>query len=723
MTGHEIEVYRDTVSGNVVVNATEVSAQEIEHIVSGGGVWDQIGDFDRRLTDAIGRWSTEVQGGARRRQSNLFERDRFVPPENPYAKIRTARRAMKDDRVGSAADVTEAMALSAVSIQTTEPDEQDIWNQWAAAVDLDTVMRQAWRNQYTDAQYICCMLWGHQTFQVRGYATDTGQARRRTYNLYAPTAIDFIDSLKVVPVSTLMFKRELLAYIATAEESASFDAILNGRPDPNFGGSGPGYYAMPTRSYGRGGNGGPDLDEPLGMPLEDDIVKALIMRRYVVGSVSEQIALSELGIDTTNLWLLDPRYTFRHTLTKNGSDRFAQPRLEHVFPLLDMKTQLQAMDRAHLIGGSNYIILITKGSEKEPASQKEIDALRGSVRSMGPIPVIVSDYRLKIEIISPDLTSVLDSDKYNTLNTAIDAAVFGTFVASGADEQDPLKQGRVIGRNLESRRLMMRRNLEWYLLDAVRRNNTASFTDRAKILFHPASISLVFDSAWASFLLDLREAREISRSTTLAQFDLDEADEAQLMEIEALIYDQTFGTIVPHGHNPDLAALPDPGQFQDPADPDGNADSGAEAAPAPGEGLDDPAPPQQPSAPSQPGPRLPGAPIPTRRTRPFVAPPTLPQVRPGQPAGQRAAGRSAGRRGGAAPGTGQGQPAVKRRGRAQRNLEAATAALSQMSKRKLVDIAEPLRIVGRHRMEPPALVALIAEHPDFHLEGITNGAD
>lgn len=37
--------------------------------------------------------------------------------------------------------------------------------------------------------------------------------------------------------------------------------------------------------------------------------------------------------------------------------------MKSIFELLDLKQQLRQMDRAHLIGGSNFIVLMTMGDK------------------------------------------------------------------------------------------------------------------------------------------------------------------------------------------------------------------------------------------------------------------------------------------------------------------------------------------------------------------------
>jgi hypothetical protein len=271
-------------------------------------------------------------------------------------------------------------------------------------------------------------------------------------------------------------------------------------------------------------------------------------------------------------------------------------RLRSVFEVLDLKHQLRSMDRAHLIGGTNFIIVITKGTDQHPAKPAEIANLQVQVRTVARLPVLVGDHRLHVEIVTPKLDQTLKAERYNTLNSQITSRLYQLFASgayqSGTTGDDSTKLAKVIARGLESRRHMLRRTLERHVFGPVFDQNDA-FTTPPKLRYHPKSIDLSFDSAFASFLLDLRAARELSRETILSQFDLDQDDEARMLERERDIYDDTFQTVQPFdapANNERRAGQPvDPAQPA-PADPKrsgrtgGGTRSGGGAAPGTGQG-------------------------------------------------------------------------------------------------------------------------------------------
>ena len=169
--------------------------------------------------------------------------------------------------------------------------------------------------------------------------------------------------------------------------------------------------------------------------------------------------------------------------------------------------------------------------------------------------------------------------------------------AAGAANDDSIKLAKVISRGMESRRHMIRRSLEANIFKRLYEEND-EFTGRPKLQFHPRSIALDFDSAYASFLMDLRAANDLSRETMLNQFDLDQQLEAELRKREKEEYDDVFQTQVPFSTpNPALNAPPPaavpPDQIPKQAPPDpkttrrdngGGRRNGGGAAPGTGQG-------------------------------------------------------------------------------------------------------------------------------------------
>lgn len=553
--------------GTTVVNATEVPSEDVFRAVE---------EQDRNLFSTFRTWAEQLEPlksyqerpNDRRRAGNLWNRDRFMTPGGFFEQMRLAQAAVvEDDVVAGVGEVTEGLAFSAMSFFAEDSEEEDVYNQIARHVDLDSRLREIWRELFTVSQVYIVVTTKRQKFRVRG-TTPEGNQRRKIFELTAPDRILVLDPTKVIPVgspyATAFHGTESLAYIADRSEHEVFGSVL--APD------------------------GPT----------DPLVREIVVRRYEPDQ-AERAELTELGINANQLWLLDPHKVFRHCLTTPAYRRVADVRIRSIFELLDMKHQLRQMERAHLIGGTNFIVLITKGTDQHPALPAEVVNLQAQVRTVARVPILVGDHRLHVEIVTPKLDNTLRAERWNAIDSRITARLYGMFMlgnyAAGASGDDSVKLVKVVARGMESRRSMIRRFLEKNVFDPMYEGNEDLKT-RPKLQFHPRSIALDFDAAYASFLFDLRQANEISRETILNQFDLDQDLEAEYRKREDEEYDEIFQTQVPFSA-PNIAA-PDPNQpakapakapakqapGQGPRDNGGGRRSGGGAAPGTGQGED-----------------------------------------------------------------------------------------------------------------------------------------
>jgi hypothetical protein len=534
------EVFRGD-NGALVVNASGVS--ELGSIPELVGASATSSPIDNQIMAAMASWVGQTRPPASRRVSGLFDRDRFVNPGSTFDKIKVARDALRDDIIGGGADTTESLALSGNYAYCADLHQQSVWNQILADLDMDSRIREAWRILYTDSQLVCATWWGNKQYKSL-VKTERGNQSKKVYDLTVPLHMTYLDTTKVTPIGSLMFNQERLAFIATAEESHVIEATLAQRDG----------LTLPSRNtresrvvYDNARRMLAPTQGESGLTLVDPIISRLITGRYEPPPF-ERDELQAEGIATDFLYAFDPRFVWRHTLTRPQFQRFAEVRLESTFELLDLKHQLRQMDRAHLIGGANYIVLITKGSDAQPGTQAEIDNLKASVRTIGHSTVMVGDNRLKVEIVTPKQDSTLSKERHDTINTQLQSRVYGTFTSTGDDTTDPIKSGRIIAAGLEGRRKMVRRSIERQIFSPICDANEQ--LDKAKLKFRPETITLAFDPARATFLLDMREARELSRDTLHNELGIDQSEEADLMEREAEVFDPVFKTIVPHGVNP-----------------------------------------------------------------------------------------------------------------------------------------------------------------------------
>lgn len=554
----------------VVVNSSGVSTEMVAQAFA-----DQHPEIASLM-----RWSQQVRRGG------LFERDRFLTPKGIFDQMRVAQEASElDDVVSGVLESTEALAFNRMSISCDDQDEEDIWNQILDDIDLNSRIREMWRELFTVSQFYVACWWDVKSYKVRGRSKQ-GIARKKQFNdLRVPVSITLLDPLKVVPVGNFMFNQEQLAWIATREEASMYDNVLSGAES-------------------------------------DETISRLLVGRYEP-TRHEQQRLAAQGVSGSQLYLLNPQNVWRLTSTRPQYKPFADVRMKSVFELLDLKNLLREMDRAHLLGATNFIVLVRKGSDNMPAKNEELSALQQSVRTLSRVPVIVGDHRLSIEIVTPRLDMSLQPEKYNTIDARITARLYQMFMtgnySAGAKGDDSMKLVRIVARGLEARRSQIRRSIEREILLKIWERNEG-LIERPSLEFHPKSVAIDFDPGLAAFFEDLLDRKHISRSTVLEQIDLDIDEEARKRMREAEMYDDVFNSLTP---------LPDPQQTQ--------------------EFILERLKVEKDLGPS-----------------PAVPEPDQLQQQP-QNADPRSAGRSGGGNrggGGAAPGTGQGQPRDPRRGNA-----------------------------------------------------------
>ena len=476
-------------------------------------------------------------------QSGLFDRGKYVSNDIIYNQMLTARAAVKDDDIcASVAELTEGMAFQGLKWESSDWDTTDLFNQMAAEQDLDSLIRKMWREEFTYSQCVCAFWWDQGEFVVRGQ-TDKGNKKKRRVKVWYPRAVTLLDAVKVVPVGLLAFGQERLAWKATRQESIAYSAIVNG-------------------------------------DLQDELMERFYTGQYIPRDGDELQELTSLQIDCSQLLLLDDRFVARHCTTKPDFERFPDVRLKSVFRLLDMKQQLMESDRVNLIGAANYILLVKKGDKDSPAYPEEIENLKNNYQTLAKLPVIFSDHRLNIEIITPKTEHVLDPDKYEVLDNRIAARLLNTLNSAGARSgqrtDNTLTMSRPVARSMEGHRHMIRRFLEKQIGKAVVEHpkNVGIFTEGTPALaFTPPNIQLDADPGTVQVLLQARTTGDLSRESFLDYFGFDQEVEAMRVALEAARYDDIFKTRVP---------------FDSPSNNDarsGGADGGGASEPATGTGV------------------------------------------------------------------------------------------------------------------------------------------
>lgn len=514
----------------------------------------------REIASALQTWVNEPR---RARHSSMFDRKAYVAPDNIFEQMRIARKAVEDDDiVGGAAEVTEGLVFQGIKWEGEESDVVDVFNQISRDLDLDSIMRAAYREEFTYSQFVMASWWSRKTYRVRGYnppkeqtleaktdpATgvvtyepprdkDTNQPekperrgtrRRQEFSLYVPTRLTILDSARVVPVGHNLWGAERLAWQATQTEMKVWEELSD---------------------------------------FTDDLTMSTLVIGKYTPPKDEEIELVRLGVDTKNLLELNPERVWRHTMTRPSYQKWADLRLKGVFRLLDLKAQLMEADRVNLVGAANYILLVKKGSKDEPAYPEEISNLKEGMTVLAKLPVIISDHRLEIEIITPKLDMTLQGEKYDTLDRRIMQRLLGalTLGSSGQRNESTLTIGRMIARMLENRRHMLKRFIEREVARRIMDVNkgVAKFEEEPNLVYTPRNVQLDSDQQIVQAIVAANARGDLSRHSFLEFFGFDEEVEAQwkLHEEESGL-DDIFQTHTPFDSplNGNAGGMP-PGAF------------------------------------------------------------------------------------------------------------------------------------------------------------------
>ena len=525
--------------------------------VDESGLPDSIAEEAFRRTDiagAIERWSRNVQS-----QSNagsLFFRNRYDLTDNIFDQMMQCADAVEyDDVLSSISDVVEGMAFARMNFETADNDDEDVWNQLYADLDMDTKLREMWRELYKCSQVYVGLWWEKKVYTVRTKPAELHAAtlpdslaapdpanpdappptvtlppkqkrkRRKQYAINVPTAVTIFDPTKIMPVGNLMFGRERFAYIATRGEAEAFMRTLQGE-------------------------------------TQDATFSRLIEGPY--NPTDEEKAILGVG-SKDSFWLLRPEACFRHTLTKADYERFSSVRLKSVLPLLDMKAHLRASDRATLIGATNFIVVLKRGTDKNPARPAEIAQLQEQARVVARLPILVGPHDLSVEIVTPLLDHTLEVGRYQVLDSAIARRALQSFqpTTTRGTSNDTSLQVAAVERGIESRRFQLARSIERHIIKRCMDMNPGTFKEMPELTFSPKRVSIELNENVINAVLKLRDRGDLSRQTVLEEFDYSQDVEFLRRQREEEIYDSIFSSAVPFsspGNNPFTPTATDQGR-------------------------------------------------------------------------------------------------------------------------------------------------------------------
>ena len=425
-----------------------------------------------------------------------------------FKQMLLARMAAKnDDIVSGTMDTTEALAVRGHSVEISDNlGEENLWKDVLKELSFSEVLRQQWRDLYRYSQGYAGTFWGRRSFTV-DFQSKADSIRKKTYRkILVPTKMTLFDPLSIMPkAKTISFNdtNEYLYLSFNMAESERIRDVLRGK-------------------------------------VEDEYVKNFIVSEEVSNNILTHSIFSQTKTPDA-VFLM--KNVYRFSLTKDPYSLFSDVRLASVFDLLDLKANLKIRDRAHLIGSSNVIITVKKGSDKFPAKQEEIDSLNRQMNQGARVPIIVDDHRLEVEIATFKDDGTLASEKYNNLDSRLTARLFHLFMAggysAGTSKDSSASFIQVASRALEAHReVLVDAFYEHVGSEILRRNNMLECDP--KITASPKRIALDFDPAMFKTMLELRDRGDLSRETLFSFFDIDQKEEFDRRNMEAKVYDKSF---------------------------------------------------------------------------------------------------------------------------------------------------------------------------------------
>jgi hypothetical protein len=571
------------------VNESGLRDEEVEDFMTGR----QGRAARREIASVIEKWSQSLSTANQGRVSlDVFNRHKWEGANHIFAVMSQCAWAVEnDDILSTLADVIEGLMWQKCRFELFDDDQQDMWNQWAADVNLDACLRQMGREEFKVSQFYVGLWWENRVYEVKddsieesvkefererdelereekvkareeyiamnshveGYVEPPeipelenagpgrgNRRRRKKFPVTVPTEMTIFDPTKVVPVGTTMFNRERFAYVADRGEHEAFNQVMRGE-------------------------------------AVDDTVLRLIEKKYEPTGADKQMC-AELGVDYNRLWLFRKDSVFRHTLTRANYERFAPVRLKSAQPILEMKDHLRASDRAALIGNTNFIVVITKGTDKLPAKPAEIANLQEQARVIARMPVLIGDHRLNVEIVSPPIDHTIQQSRWEVLDSRLVFKALNSYspaVQGGNSSGTGISEmSRVIAKGLENRRHMILRSVEKNIFKQIMERNQGvpGFDEMPSLSFTPKRITLDISSDIIGQILKLRDRGDISRETTLEELDFDQDVEVLRRASERVLYDRVFESQTPFSSptaNPYGTPQP-PQQPGQPGQPGGN---------------------------------------------------------------------------------------------------------------------------------------------------------
>lgn len=417
-------------------------------------------------------------------EGSLLARSKFRTPGNVIDEVILARdMAERDDDVAACIGSMLAIAFGE-GMQNMHEDEMTvaIFDEIARNTDLDAVLCELYRELLIAGSVTSIALFLSEEFTF----APPGGDRQRTRPIIAPLVgvlpaelIRVVDS-DIVNTGTLAYKPQ------TAQQE------------------------MWLREYFAAGTTPARKAE---MRRQDPVLTRMLVEQLPMKDTPGQF-LASMGADCNldqTLYRLNPTMVGRSTFPKGGA-KYPRPLLTRNFGLLEAKRLLNLMDYALLQGGSNFLVVAKKGSDLRPAMPEEIRNLRETVRRSSHTGVLVGDHRLNIEIITPDLTELLNPAKRRLLGRKIAMALLRLPEVAEADAsagQAVLANVEILSRVIAADRNLIKRHVEKRVYKEAAKRNPLITKGSASIWL--PKIILQGSQYFTDLVLKLRDRGDIPR--------------------------------------------------------------------------------------------------------------------------------------------------------------------------------------------------------------------
>jgi hypothetical protein len=165
-----------------------------------------------------------------------------------------------------------------------------------------------------------------------------------------------------------------------------------------------------------------------------------------------------------------------------------------------------------LMGGSQYIVIAKKGTDNLPAQQGEVDNLVDQVRHASRSGVLVGDHRLSIEIITPQLTELLNPHKRMLIGRKLKMGLMRQTeeVPSDTGTQGGVNEMELTARVISADRRKLIAHAQATFYDDTANRNRSVFPMGAPSIWAPKLILSNVAQFWQN-LLQARDRGDIPR--------------------------------------------------------------------------------------------------------------------------------------------------------------------------------------------------------------------